>query len=230
MDFDSSCSGIAASTQIWDSDADSDSVFRDPTHRLRRYKSTVASSMFSLYRQGPEGIAILRQDELLFRGLEDPVMKDGTLTTDDIAFWKGKEQFFANEWRRIEAKKGNTKLPQSTMIGATAEKIHAWIPDPSLHDSITNERATTRVEQQTAEYTPSPSLDRRTRKHERKQAAATRRIRSEHAAIRKKKTRASNTSIRRSRTSAKAMGVSAYQVRRSRRLAQKPPEYPMLVC
>lgn len=230
MEFNSSCSGIAASTQSWDSDADSNPVFRDPTHRLRRYKSTVASSMLSLYRQGPEGIAILRRDELLFRGLADPVMRDGTLTTDDIEFWKGKERFFANEWRRIEAKNGNTKLPQSTMIGAIAEKIHAWIPDPSLHDSITNERATTRVEQQTAEYNPSPSLDRGTGKHERKQTAATRGIRSEHAVIRKKKAGASNTPIRRSRTSAKAMGVSSYQVRRSRRLAKKPPEYPMLVC
>ncbi|CVL08115.1 uncharacterized protein FMAN_14221 [Fusarium mangiferae] len=139
-------------------------------------------------------------------------MKDGTLTTDDIAFWKGKEQFFANEWRRIEAKKGNTKLPQSTMIGAAAEKIHAWIPDPSLHDSVTNQRATTRVEQQTAEHTLSPSLDRRTGKHKRKQAAATQRIRFKHAAIRKKKTRALNTPIRRSEASAKAMG---FQVTKS---------------
>ncbi|KAH6881142.1 hypothetical protein B0T10DRAFT_141220 [Thelonectria olida] len=128
--FQASPSQVTTSTKTWHSDTDSDPTFQDPTHRLRRYKSTVAAGMRSLYYQGPEGIAVLRHDELLFRGWHDPVMKNGTRLPEDIEFWKAKELHFTKEWARIEAKKNTGKKPVSTMYGPTADRINAWIPDP----------------------------------------------------------------------------------------------------
>ncbi|KAF5017499.1 hypothetical protein F66182_10561 [Fusarium sp. NRRL 66182] len=154
MALRSSNSSVTASTKSWDSDTDSNPIFRDPTHRLRRYKSTVTSAMFSLYNQGPEGKAVLQKDELSFRGWQNPVMQDGTSTPDDIGFWKAKEQHLTREWRRIESKRQQTEAPKSRMIGLAADRIYAWITVPAeqVAHSQTPDRDTASVS-----CAPSPS-------------------------------------------------------------------------
>ncbi|CAF3656390.1 unnamed protein product [Fusarium graminearum] len=86
--------------------------------------------MFSLYDQGCEGRAVLQKDELLFRGYRNPVLRDGTSTPDKIEFWKAKEQYLTEEWRRIELKKEQNKPPKSRMAGLEADRIYNWITKP----------------------------------------------------------------------------------------------------
>ncbi|EXK29997.1 hypothetical protein FOXG_20565 [Fusarium oxysporum f. sp. lycopersici 4287] len=131
METHSSYSGVTASTKTWNSDTDSDPVFRDPTYRLQRCKSTVISVIFSLYNQGYEGRAVLQKDELLFRGYHNPVMRDRTSTPDEIEFWKDKDQYLTEELRRIELKKGKNKSPKSRMAGLVTDRIYNWITTPA---------------------------------------------------------------------------------------------------
>ncbi|CVL08141.1 uncharacterized protein FMAN_14195 [Fusarium mangiferae] len=128
----SSCGSDAVkSIRPFNSDTESDPVWRDPEKRLSRYKFLVTSEMSALFRAGPEGQKFLIDDELEYRGSEPLVMKDhASVMPTDISWWKKKQQHFAQRLRQIEEKEKAGKLPATTMLAPAADKIYNWIPEP----------------------------------------------------------------------------------------------------
>ncbi|KAK7429710.1 hypothetical protein QQZ08_003736 [Neonectria magnoliae] len=108
-----SLSQFAASSITWYSgDSDFDPIVRDPGQR-------------------PEGRAVLHGDELLFRGVDEPVVKDGTPPPEDVEFWKAKDRHFTAQYHRITAKKDQGTMPASNLFGPyVMDRTQAWIPAP----------------------------------------------------------------------------------------------------
>ncbi|GAB0139263.1 hypothetical protein EsDP_00007474, partial [Epichloe bromicola] len=73
----------------------------------------------------PEGTEAVKQSGLRLRGME-PVMKDGSVISDDDAFWKATWETLIGARLQILKKRG-LKISSP---GPTASRINAWIPMP----------------------------------------------------------------------------------------------------
>lgn len=111
-------------------DSHLDPSWRGPASRLSRYKYDVKFRMINLYRTGPEDIAIIRRDELLIGRHDEPVRKDRAPLPQDIEYWKTKEQYFLDEYIRIQTKFKAAKPPVPNMIGPKRDRIMGWMPEP----------------------------------------------------------------------------------------------------
>ena len=122
---------ISGSYEEFNSEDESDPVRHDPVNRLQRYKALVGGIMRALIDLGPEGLEVLRHDELRYRGFKDPSRRDGKPIPVDVAYWKAKSDSLGEQCRRIRESR---EPPKRFVDKSLEESIMNWIPCPPPDD------------------------------------------------------------------------------------------------
>ncbi|KAM3500889.1 hypothetical protein MY11210_009452 [Beauveria gryllotalpidicola] len=105
-----------------------DSIWREPVCRLRRWKERVTDTIRLFQSKGKEGINIIQQQPLRVHGqYNELLMSDRTPLPDDLVFWKKSLAYLTQEGHKKFPKAADDKLRRSAAETTKPQWIYDWM-------------------------------------------------------------------------------------------------------
>ncbi|KAM3501679.1 hypothetical protein MY10362_005378 [Beauveria mimosiformis] len=104
------------------------SIWREPVGRLRRWKERVTDTIRLFESKGKEGMNIIQQQPLRVRGQNNELlMSDRTPLPDDLVFWKKTFAYLKQEGGKKFPKAADDKLRRSAAETTKPQWIYDWV-------------------------------------------------------------------------------------------------------